>query len=88
MLIVVTLYGAIFLWRNDSLSTGFIDYLEESVGIVASIRNHAIEQIGLDQCFGLSGIMPLATGQYEAQWVTQRINKDVNLGAESATAPT
>jgi hypothetical protein len=87
MPVIVPLFGAVFLGRNDCLGTVISNRLEQCIDIVGSVGNQMLELKGVDQRLGLCTVMALSASQDEAEWIAQCIDKDVNLGAESAPTP-
>ena len=87
MPVIVPLFAAVFLGRNDCLGTAISNRLEQCVDIVGSVGNQMRELKGVDQRLGLCAVMAFSAGQNETEWIAQCIDKDVNLGAESAPTP-
>jgi len=58
------------------------------VGIVAFVSDHPLKLVADKQRLSLSNIVTLTGGQHKAKRITQRINRDVNFGAEATATAT
>src|SRR5438045_3816662 len=59
----------------------------ECVIVIALVGDHADEGEALDQRAGLGGLVHLSGGENHPQGMTERIDRDVDLGAQAAARP-
>ena len=71
--------------RNNHLGFSFQDQPDEIISIIGHIGNQVFKLEALDQCFGLSDLVPLSSGQDQAQRIAQPIDTQMNFGAEPAS---
>ena len=65
----------------------FNDKPDKIIGIIRFVGNQPLKIKVDDQCFTLSDVVSLTTGQNKAQRIAQTIDTDVNFGTETAFAP-
>ena len=74
--------------RDHRCCTSLPDHLQEGISVIALIGDDIVKSVPGDQCLPLGDVVALAPGELEAQGVAQRINADVDFGAEPAPAAT
>lgn len=85
--VILALLGSVTAWRDDCHTPAGFDEVNESVAIVPLISNDVVAGQVSQQGFGLGDVLLLTRREPDAQRVAQGIYYEVNLGAESATAP-
>ena len=89
MQVILAQFLAFGSGRNNRF--GFVlfdDKPDKIIGIIGFIGNQPLKIKVEDQPFALSDVISLTPGQNKAQRIAQRIDTDVNFGAEAAFAPT
>src|SRR5439155_23966054 len=66
-------------WQRTQL----FDLLDYGSGIIAFVRNYIVGVSSGQQRRRLGDIITLSTREHKIQWVAQRINNQMNLGAET-----
>jgi hypothetical protein len=84
MQIILTRLLAVFARRNDRFSFFICNPLQKWIRIIRTIRNDALEVKPFDQCFCLSDVMPLTSGQQKTQRIAEGIHVYMNFVAEPA----
>ena len=86
-LVIRAWLGSVIARRDDRHTSAGLDEGNEGVAIISSVSNDVVtSQVG-QQRFGLGDVMPLTRRELDDQRVAQSIYQEVNLGAESAPAP-
>jgi hypothetical protein len=80
MLVVFSLLKAILFRWNHSLDAACRDRFEQSIRVIAFVGNQHKRFIAFNQVWRLRAVMSLTCRQDQAQWITQSINGNVNLG--------
>lgn len=88
MFVIFTLLFAPGSWRNNRLGLFVGNELQKIVRIIRFVGQQTVKRVTVYQGFGLGAIMPLSSGQNEAQGIPQRIHTNVDFGAEAAAAAT
>jgi hypothetical protein len=86
MFVIITLFFESGPWRNNRLGFFVGDELQKIVRIIRFVGQQAVKRVTVYQSFSLDAIMPLSSGQNDAQRIPQRIHTNVDFGAEAATA--
>ena len=74
-------------WNNGFGFVLFDDQPDKIIGIIGFVGNQSFKIKGGNQLFALGDVISVTTGQNKAQRIAQRIDTDVNFGAEAAFAP-
>ena len=86
--IVPARLGTIAPCRNHRNRTLGFNELEQRRTVITLVRNDLVAPLPAKQGRGLRHIMGLSAGQHKIQGMTERIDNQMNLGAEpAATAP-
>jgi len=83
--IVLTRFLTVFARRNNGNGPMLKNKLNEGITVIAPIGQHILTGVFTQQIFSLGDVMPFTARQDEVQRVAQRIDFDVNFGAEPAT---
>jgi len=78
---------AIRLGRNDRPYLAHFEAGDESVGVIAFVREDRLGFYLGQKCFGLGDVMDLATGEAQRQRIAQGVDDDVNFGRQAAARP-
>lgn len=88
MLIIFSLFLAIFSSWNDRFGLFFGDFLQKCIRVIGTVCDCTLKFIVRNQIFCLCNVMPLAASQKKAQWIAQGIYTRVDFGAEPTSATT
>ena len=70
--------------RDDGLSAGGLDDLNQGIAVVALVGDHRLGGDGLEQGSALGDVSDLAAGQDQPDGIAQRIDAGMDLGGQSA----
>ena len=70
--------------RDDGLSAGSLDDLNQGIAVVALVGDDRLGRDGVDQGGALGDVGRLASGQDQPNGITQRIDTGMDLGGQSA----
>ena len=68
--------------RNDGLSAGSLDGLNQCIAVIALVGNHGLGWNGFNQGRPLGDVSDLAGGQDQVDGITQRIDTGMDLGGQ------
>lgn len=74
--------------RDDGLSAGRLDDLNQGIAVVALVGDDRLGGYGLDQGSPLRDVSDLSAGQDQPDVVAQRIDAGMGLGGQSAPRAT
>lgn len=86
-LVILARLGSVLARRDDRHTPAGFDEGNEGVAVIPSVGNDVVAGQVAQQRFGLGDVMSLTRREPDNQRVAQGIYHDVNLGAESAPAP-
>ena len=87
LLVILARLGSVIARRDDRHTPAGFDEGNEGVAVIPAVGNDVVASQVAQQCFGLGDVMSLTGCELDDQRVAQGIYQDVNLGAESAPAP-
>src|SRR5687768_14058151 len=76
---------AALMRRNDSNCTLSHNRIEERLGSITTVSNHIVTGKVCEQRICLCDVMALSCREAQAQWIAQRIYRNMDFGAKATT---
>src|SRR5512134_3141765 len=83
--VVFTRSTAVATRRDDGFCARGVDALDEGIAVVPLVSDHRLRRDRFDQRGSLLNIRDMATGENQAQRITQGIHARMDLGGQSAS---
>ena len=87
LLVIRARLGSVIARRDDCYRPADFDEGNEGIAVIPSVGNNIVAGQVAQQRLGLGDVMSLTRCELDDERIAQSIYHDVNLGAESAPAP-